>query len=70
MITVVLIIILMMILTIVQTKLFAHSNIIFFSFVTAPEMIKGAPPSYICRLSGVAKENWTFWLEVKESPFI
>lgn len=29
----------------------------------APEIVKGAPPSYICRLSGVAKENWTFWLE-------
>nr|XP_043638114.1 endoplasmic reticulum metallopeptidase 1 isoform X2 [Erigeron canadensis] len=29
----------------------------------APEIVKGTPPSYICRLSGVAKENWSFWLE-------
>ncbi|XP_024990823.1 endoplasmic reticulum metallopeptidase 1-like [Cynara cardunculus var. scolymus] len=29
----------------------------------APEIVKGGPPSYICRLSGVAQENWTFWLE-------
>ncbi|XP_071690909.1 uncharacterized protein [Rutidosis leptorrhynchoides] len=29
----------------------------------APEIIKGGPPSYICRLSGVANDNWTFWLE-------
>lgn len=33
------------------------------STLPAPEIVKGAPPSYICRLSGVAKENWTFWLE-------
>ncbi|KAL4573836.1 hypothetical protein LXL04_020655 [Taraxacum kok-saghyz] len=33
------------------------------STLPAPEIVKGAPPSYICRLSGVAKENWTFWVE-------
>ncbi|XP_076916591.1 uncharacterized protein LOC143576376 isoform X1 [Bidens hawaiensis] len=33
------------------------------STLPAPEIVKGAPPSYICRLSGVANENWTFWLE-------
>lgn len=33
----------------------------------APEMFKGAPPSYICRLSGVGQENWTFWLEANVS---
>ncbi|KVI05779.1 Peptidase M28 [Cynara cardunculus var. scolymus] len=33
------------------------------NFHWAPEIVKGGPPSYICRLSGVAQENWTFWLE-------
>ncbi|KAJ0544977.1 putative peptidase M28 [Helianthus annuus] len=37
------------------------------STLPAPEIIKGAPPSYICRLSGVANENWTFWLETNSS---
>lgn len=33
---------------------------------TAPEIVGGGPPSYICRLSGAGHENWTFWLEVKK----
>ncbi|XP_024991667.1 endoplasmic reticulum metallopeptidase 1-like [Cynara cardunculus var. scolymus] len=36
----------------------------------APEIVKGGPPSYICRLSGVAQENWTFWLETNSSGAI
>ncbi|KAJ9554511.1 hypothetical protein OSB04_018556 [Centaurea solstitialis] len=35
-----------------------------------PESVKGGPPSYICRLSGVAQENWTFWLEANSSEAI
>ncbi|GKF67932.1 hypothetical protein Tco_0197611, partial [Tanacetum coccineum] len=38
------------------------------STLPAPEIVEGAPPSYICRLSGAAKENWSFWLEVKSLP--
>ncbi|XP_062157148.1 uncharacterized protein LOC133864743 isoform X2 [Alnus glutinosa] len=33
----------------------------------APETIGGGPPSYICRLSGASRENWTFWLEASSS---
>lgn len=33
----------------------------------APEIVGGGPPSYICRLSGVGHENWTFWLEAASS---
>ncbi|PIN05600.1 Aminopeptidases of the M20 family [Handroanthus impetiginosus] len=33
----------------------------------APVKIGNAPPSYICRLSGAAPENWTFWLEASSS---
>ncbi|XP_074557502.1 uncharacterized protein LOC141813432 [Curcuma longa] len=33
----------------------------------APESINGGPPSYICRLSGSSKDNWTFWLEANNS---
>ncbi|XP_068664506.1 uncharacterized protein [Aristolochia californica] len=29
----------------------------------APEVVKGAPYSYICRLSGRSYDNWRFWLE-------
>lgn len=36
---------------------------------TAPEIVGGGPPSYICRLSGVGHENWTFWLEVNADLF-
>lgn len=32
-----------------------------------PEAINGGPPSYICRLSGVSHENWTFWVEANNS---
>ncbi|KAK3027679.1 hypothetical protein RJ639_041389, partial [Escallonia herrerae] len=32
-----------------------------------PEIVGGGPPSYICRLSGVGHENWTFWLEENSS---
>nr|GEV21912.1 endoplasmic reticulum metallopeptidase 1 [Tanacetum cinerariifolium] len=37
------------------------------STLPAPEIVEGAPPSYICRLSGVAKENWSFWLETNNT---
>ncbi|KVI05717.1 Peptidase M28 [Cynara cardunculus var. scolymus] len=40
------------------------------NFHWAPEIVKGGPPSYICRLSGVAQENWTFWLETNSSGAI
>ncbi|KAG9446161.1 hypothetical protein H6P81_012289 [Aristolochia fimbriata] len=33
----------------------------------APEVVKGAPPSYVCRLSGRSYDNWTFWLEANSS---
>ncbi|KAG6517324.1 hypothetical protein ZIOFF_020709 [Zingiber officinale] len=33
----------------------------------APESFNGGPPSYICRLSGSSKDNWTFWLEANNS---
>ncbi|GER56068.1 Zn-dependent exopeptidases superfamily protein [Striga asiatica] len=37
------------------------------NIVPAPVKVSNGPPSYICRLSGAAHENWTFWLEVDES---
>ncbi|KAL3644438.1 hypothetical protein CASFOL_009618 [Castilleja foliolosa] len=35
--------------------------------IPAPVQIGNGPPSYICRLSGAARENWTFWLEANSS---
>ncbi|GFP88377.1 endoplasmic reticulum metallopeptidase 1 [Phtheirospermum japonicum] len=35
--------------------------------IPAPIKIGNLPPSYICRLSGAARENWTFWLEASSS---
>ncbi|KAK3040851.1 hypothetical protein RJ639_029195 [Escallonia herrerae] len=40
------------------------------NILPAPEIIGGGPPSYICRLSGVGHENWTFWLEANSSADI
>ncbi|PIA51174.1 hypothetical protein AQUCO_01100187v1 [Aquilegia coerulea] len=37
------------------------------SHLAAPEMVKGGPPSHICRLSGRSQQNWTFWLEANSS---
>ncbi|XP_059633546.1 uncharacterized protein LOC132276224 [Cornus florida] len=37
------------------------------NILAAPELLDGGPPSYICRLSGVGLENWTFWLEASSS---
>ncbi|KAL8550695.1 hypothetical protein ACS0TY_009194 [Phlomoides rotata] len=35
--------------------------------IPAPVKIGNRPPSYVCRLSGAGKENWTFWLEASSS---
>ncbi|XP_010250754.1 PREDICTED: endoplasmic reticulum metallopeptidase 1 isoform X2 [Nelumbo nucifera] len=43
---------------------FADNNL------SAPETIDGGPPSYICRLSGSAHDNWTFWLEANSSEVL
>ncbi|KAL3818686.1 hypothetical protein ACJIZ3_004591 [Penstemon smallii] len=37
------------------------------NIVPAPVKLGNGPPSYICRLSGSAHENWTFWLEASSS---
>ncbi|KAL6505422.1 hypothetical protein OROHE_022801 [Orobanche hederae] len=37
------------------------------NMIPAPVKIANGPPSYICRLSGAARENWTFWLEVLQA---
>ncbi|CAK9176038.1 unnamed protein product [Ilex paraguariensis] len=37
------------------------------NILPGPERLDGGPPSYICRFSGVAQENWTFWLEASSS---
>ncbi|KAL6543559.1 hypothetical protein OROGR_010056 [Orobanche gracilis] len=37
------------------------------NMIPAPVKIPNGPPSYICRLSGAARENWTFWLEADSS---
>lgn len=37
------------------------------NLVPAPERVAGGPLSYICRLSGVSHDNWTFWLEANSS---
>ncbi|RZC74697.1 hypothetical protein C5167_050178 [Papaver somniferum] len=35
--------------------------------ITDPETVDGGPPSYICRLSGVGNDDWSFWLEANSS---
>ncbi|XP_073130207.1 uncharacterized protein [Henckelia pumila] len=35
--------------------------------VPAPVEFGNGPPSYICRLTGAGRENWTFWLEASNS---
>ncbi|KAL6520542.1 hypothetical protein OROMI_032304 [Orobanche minor] len=37
------------------------------NMIPAPVKIANGPPSYICRLSGAARENWNFWLEADSS---
>ncbi|KAF5188263.1 Zn-dependent exopeptidases superfamily protein, partial [Thalictrum thalictroides] len=37
------------------------------SHLAAPEMVRGGPPSHICRLSGRSQQSWTFWLEANSS---
>ncbi|KAK1271720.1 hypothetical protein QJS04_geneDACA012639 [Acorus gramineus] len=37
------------------------------NIVPAPEIVRGGPPSHICRLSGRSDKNWTFWLEANNS---
>lgn len=37
------------------------------SILPAPKILGHGPPSYILRLSGASHENWTFWLEAKNS---
>ncbi|KAI3966619.1 hypothetical protein MKW92_024597 [Papaver armeniacum] len=37
--------------------------------ITDPETVDGGPLSYICRLSGVGNDDWSFWLEKLKGLF-